>query len=81
MNCLAAVVSCVVCRVGDVIGIEVIAECIEDQEVLDRVTSLGAGWAQGDGIVKPYPIERGAPAGVMRSKPVNADICGSISYA
>lgn len=70
-----------VLRVGEVTGIGVIAECIEDQQVLDRVTSLGTGWAQGYGIVKPYPIEQGAPAGAMRSISVNAEICGSVSHA
>lgn len=70
-----------VLRVGEVTGIGVIAECIEDQQVLDCVISLGAGWAQGYGIVKPYPIEQDGPAGAMRSTSVNVDIRGRVSYA
>lgn len=31
-------------RVGEVIGVEVIAECVEDQDILMRLKSLGIGY-------------------------------------
>ncbi len=45
-------------RVGEVIGIGVIAECVEDQDILARLKTLGVGYAQGYGIFEPYPIEK-----------------------
>ena len=44
-------------RVGDVLGIGVIAECVEEQDVLGRLKALGTGYAQGFGIMRPHPIE------------------------
>lgn len=44
-------------RVGETLGIGVIAECVEDQDVLVRLKALGVGYAQGFGITHPHPIE------------------------
>ena len=44
-------------RVGHAINLKVIAECVEEQDVLARLKSLGVGYAQGFGIVQPQPIE------------------------
>lgn len=46
-----------VVRVGDVIGVGVIAECVEGPEVLALVRSAGAGYAQGFGIRRPAPLD------------------------
>lgn len=46
-----------VVRVGDVIGVGVIAECVEGPEVLDQVRNAGAGYAQGFGIRRPAPLD------------------------
>lgn len=46
-----------VVRVGDVIGVDVIAECIEDSAVLALVKNAGAGFAQGFGIERPAPLD------------------------
>ena len=43
-------------RVGQAIGLGVIAECVEEQDVLNRLRSLGVGYAQGFGIVQPQPL-------------------------
>ena len=43
-------------RVGQAIDLKVIAECVEEQDVLNRLRSLGVGYAQGFGIVQPQPI-------------------------
>jgi EAL domain-containing protein (putative c-di-GMP-specific phosphodiesterase class I) len=44
-------------RVGEAIGVGVVAECVEEQPVLARLKALGVGYAQGFGINRPYPIE------------------------
>ena len=46
-----------VVRVGEALGIGVIAECVEEQDVLSRLKALGAGFAQGFGIARPHPID------------------------
>ncbi len=43
-------------RVGQAIDLKVIAECVEEQDVLMRLKALGVGFAQGFGIVQPQPI-------------------------
>lgn len=44
-------------QIGAATGIGVIAECVEEQDVLARLRALGAGYAQGLGISRPQPIE------------------------
>ena len=44
-------------RVGQAINLKVIAECVEEQDVLARLKALGVGYAQGFGIVQPQPLE------------------------
>jgi len=51
-NKLTAVV-----RVGEAAGFGVIAECVEEQDVLLQLKKLGVGYAQGFGVVRPQPIE------------------------
>jgi EAL domain-containing protein (putative c-di-GMP-specific phosphodiesterase class I) len=46
-----------VVRVAEAIRLGVIAECVEDQDVLVRVKALGVGYAQGFGIYRPHPID------------------------
>ncbi len=43
-------------RVGRAIDLKVIAECVEEHDVLNQLRTLGVGYAQGFGIVKPQPI-------------------------
>jgi EAL domain-containing protein (putative c-di-GMP-specific phosphodiesterase class I) len=51
-----------VVRVGEAIGIGVIAECVEEAEILAKLGELGVGYAQGFGIARPAPIgQRPAP--------------------
>jgi len=45
-----------VARVGEVIGVGVIAECVEDPATLAAVRKAGAGYAQGFGIALPQPV-------------------------
>lgn len=49
-----------VVRVGETIGVEVIAECVEEQEILAQLRGLRVGYAQGFGIARPAPIDRSA---------------------
>lgn len=44
-------------RVGQAIDLKVIAECVEEQDILLQLKALGVGYAQGFGIVQPQPIE------------------------
>ena len=44
-------------RVGQAIDLKVIAECVEEQDVLMKLKSLGVDYAQGFGIVQPQPID------------------------
>jgi EAL domain-containing protein (putative c-di-GMP-specific phosphodiesterase class I) len=51
-----------VVRVGEAIGVGVIAECVEQPEILAALAALGVGYAQGFGIARPARIgERPAP--------------------
>ena len=43
-------------RVGETIGIGVIAEFVEEPSVLARLQALGVGYAQGFGIARPAPM-------------------------
>jgi EAL domain-containing protein (putative c-di-GMP-specific phosphodiesterase class I) len=49
-----------VVRVGDTIGVEVIAECVEEQDILAQLRGLRVGYAQGFGIARPVPIDHSA---------------------
>lgn len=51
-----------VVRVGEAIGIGVIAECVEETDILAQLKSLGVGYAQGFGIARPAPIAQRTPA-------------------
>jgi EAL domain-containing protein (putative c-di-GMP-specific phosphodiesterase class I) len=43
-------------RVGEVTGVKVIAECVEEAKILASLKLLKAGYAQGFGVHKPEPI-------------------------
>ena len=43
-------------RVGEALRFAVVAECVEDQDILLRLKALGVGFAQGFGIYQPQPI-------------------------
>jgi EAL domain-containing protein (putative c-di-GMP-specific phosphodiesterase class I) len=49
-------------RVGEVIGVGVIGECVEDDNVIALLKTAGVGYAQGFGISVPQPIEGFATA-------------------
>lgn len=46
-----------VVRVGEAIGVEVIGECVEEQDVLAHLKGIGAGYAQGFSVYKPHPLD------------------------
>jgi EAL domain-containing protein (putative c-di-GMP-specific phosphodiesterase class I) len=50
-----------VVKVAEALGIEVLAECIEEQDVLLRLKALGVGFVQGFGVYRPHPIDLVAP--------------------
>jgi EAL domain-containing protein (putative c-di-GMP-specific phosphodiesterase class I) len=44
-------------RVSEATGIGVVAECVEEQDILMRVKALGVGYVQGFGVYRPHPID------------------------
>jgi EAL domain-containing protein (putative c-di-GMP-specific phosphodiesterase class I) len=44
-------------RAGAGAGVEVIAECVEDDKILSALQLLKVGYAQGFGVGKPQPID------------------------
>ena len=44
-------------RVGEALGFQLVAECVEDQDVLVRLKAMGVAYAQGFGIYQPHPID------------------------
>ena len=51
-----------VVRVGETIGVGVIAECVEQTDILGRLKALNVGFAQGFGIARPAPIAERPPS-------------------
>jgi EAL domain-containing protein (putative c-di-GMP-specific phosphodiesterase class I) len=47
-----------VVRVAEALQAGVVAECVEEQDVLVRLKALDVGYAQGFGVHQPQPIER-----------------------
>ena len=45
-----------ICKVGRTLGIEIIAECVEVQQVLDELGRIGVDYAQGFFVSQPQPI-------------------------
>lgn len=46
-----------IARVASSIGVELIAEMVEDQQVLAALAPMGVRYAQGYGICPPYPMQ------------------------
>jgi EAL domain-containing protein (putative c-di-GMP-specific phosphodiesterase class I) len=44
-------------KVGETMGFKLVAEMVEDQDILLRLKALGVAYAQGFGICQPHPIE------------------------
>jgi len=44
-------------RVAQPMGIQVVAECVEEPEILEQLRAMGVPYAQGFGIVQPQPID------------------------
>ncbi len=43
-------------QIGHVMGIQTIAEFVENQDILEKITAIGVDYAQGYGIAKPSPL-------------------------
>jgi diguanylate cyclase (GGDEF)-like protein/PAS domain S-box-containing protein len=46
-----------ICRIGHVMGLQIVAECVENQATLDAVATLGIDFAQGFHIAKVRPVD------------------------
>lgn len=53
-------------KVGDAMGYQLVAEMVEDQDILVRLKALGVDFAQGFGICQPHAIELVARHGVSK---------------
>lgn len=45
-----------IARIGQVMGIKIIAEFVENESVLNELRQIGVDYAQGFGISKPHPV-------------------------
>jgi EAL domain-containing protein (putative c-di-GMP-specific phosphodiesterase class I) len=45
-------------RIGHVMGLETIAESVEDERILARLKAIGVNYAQGDAVGRPRPLRR-----------------------
>lgn len=52
-------------RVCGAVGVGVIAEHVEEQDVLVRLRALGTGFVQGFGVYQPHPLESFAAGAVL----------------
>lgn len=55
-------------RIGQVMGLQTIAECVENEAILAKVRAIGVHYAQGFGIAVPQPLV--TKLGVKLSHPV-----------
>lgn len=46
-------------QIGHVMGIQTIAECVEDEKILAKIKAIGVDYAQGYGVAKPCPLSHG----------------------
>ena len=44
-------------RIGQVMGIQTIAEFVENDAILEKISTLGVNYAQGYGVAKPQPLK------------------------
>ena len=44
-------------KLAEALELGVIAECVEEQDVLVRLKALGVGYVQGFGVFRPHPID------------------------
>jgi EAL domain-containing protein (putative c-di-GMP-specific phosphodiesterase class I) len=43
-------------HIGHVMGLQTIAEFVENQDILEKITAIKVDYAQGYGISKPRPL-------------------------
>lgn len=44
-------------KIGKILGMKVVAEFVETQEILDELRTIGVDYVQGFAIGRPIPIE------------------------
>ncbi len=44
-------------KVAEALQVGIVAECVEEQDVLMRLKALGVGHVQGFGVFRPHPID------------------------
>jgi Amt family ammonium transporter len=48
-------------RIGHIMGLKTIAECVEDKAIQTRLIGIGVDFAQGYGIRRPFPLTELSP--------------------
>ncbi|MGH8480623.1 MAG: EAL domain-containing protein [Gammaproteobacteria bacterium] len=48
-------------RIGHVMGLETIAESVEDERILARLKAIGVNYVQGYAVGRPRPLRKPAP--------------------
>ena len=44
-------------KIGQVMGIQTIAEFVENKAILEKIQNLGVNYAQGYGVARPMPFK------------------------
>jgi diguanylate cyclase (GGDEF)-like protein/PAS domain S-box-containing protein len=57
-----------IARIGRVMGLTTIAEYVENDEIVQRLTELGVDYAQGFGVHRPEPLSLELPVAVVAQK-------------
>jgi EAL domain-containing protein (putative c-di-GMP-specific phosphodiesterase class I) len=52
-------------HVADVLSIGLVAECVEDQDILARLKAMNVSHAQGFGVHQPHPLDSLATPGAV----------------
>ena len=56
-------------RMGHMMGLSTVAECVESPAVIEELRSIGVDFAQGVALSRPAPFELGRPAGTAGDEP------------
>lgn len=63
-------------RIAHILGMQTVAEIVEDQATLDRLCALGVDYAQGFHIARPEPFAGIVPTATDRNQPASEDVTG-----
>ncbi|HEY9708541.1 MAG TPA: EAL domain-containing protein, partial [Oculatellaceae cyanobacterium] len=62
-------------HIGHVMGIQTIAEFVENETILEKITAIGVDYAQGYSIAKPRPLAFNNDEGACTKPSNNCQLC------